>query len=117
MADVLIVLPVVTGKSEEWRRFAQQVQGSRLTEFTETIRDLGLESLSVWLADTRVGHIAVAHLTATRDPADMQDDLMKSQQPFSVWFKERVHVLHGVDLSSMLEELTAEHILDWKSDT
>jgi hypothetical protein len=116
LADVLMVLPVVTGKAEEWRRFAQQLQGSRQVEFTDALRDLGMESLSVWLANTQVGHIAVALFTSTRDPVDMQDMLTTSQQPFDVWFKERVRVLHGVDLSSMIGGLAAEHILDWTSD-
>lgn len=116
MADVLMVLPVVTGKSEEWRRFAQQLQGSRLIEFTDALRDLGMESLSMWLANTQVGHISVAHFTSTRDPVDMQDMLTTSKQPFDVWFKEYVRVLHGVDLSSMIGGLAAEHILDWTSD-
>ncbi|HEX5157642.1 MAG TPA: hypothetical protein VFW17_10540 [Ktedonobacterales bacterium] len=117
MADALIVLPIVAGKSEEWRRFVQQLQGSMLTEFTDAVHRLGVERLSVWLADTRIGHIAVADMKASRDLVDIQDDLMTSQEPFELWFKERVHALHGVDLSSSVGGLAAELICNWTTDS
>lgn len=99
MASFVVALPIVAGKEEPWRRFAQELMGSRLREYEGFRERIGLDGESVWLACPHGRETAVVHLE-TDDAARLLRRLTKSEHPFDVWLKEKLAEFHGCDLVS-----------------
>jgi hypothetical protein len=110
MAEMLVVFPVVPGKSEAWRRTMQEVAGSRRGEFQRALERWGIADLSVYLDSTRVGHVVVACMAVRDNPVDLQLRISASQDPFDRWFKEQVLAFHAVDLDGPPSGQVAERV-------
>ena len=91
------VLPVEPGKEEAWRRFLQELGGSRLEDFERARRRLGIGEVQVWLQRTRWGAMAVVHVEVD-DPARALSALADSDGPFERWLKRGIEEFHGVDV-------------------
>ncbi len=98
MPTLIMALPILPGKEEPWRRFIQELLGSRLQEYEGFKRRLGLDKESVWLAYSRRQELAVAYLE-TEDPKQILRRLVASEEPFDVWFKQKLMEFHGCDLT------------------
>lgn len=112
METILLTLPIVPGKQEAWRRFCQELQGARRTEFEASRRRLGITEEVVWLAHDTTGETAVLLLSAA-DPERALAGLAVSHTPFDRWFRRQVRNLHGVDLSQPVRSLYSERVLVW----
>ena len=91
---------VLPGKEEPWRRFVQELLGSRLEEYEGLRRRLGISGESVWLTRSPNGEMAIAYLEA-EEPERVVPLLAVSQEPFDLWFKGRLLELHGCDLKTL----------------
>jgi hypothetical protein len=98
MSALTFVAAILPGREEEWRRFVQEVTEERLYEYEGLRRHLGLRSESVWLARTKEGETAVVYLEA-ENPERILSTLGASEEPFDLWFKERLLEFHGLDLA------------------
>lgn len=98
MPNFVVALPVLPGKEEPWRRFAQELLGSRLREYEGFRERLGLRNESVRLVHSPRQELAVAHLEV-EDPERALKRLNASEEPFDVWFKLKLVELHGCDLA------------------
>ncbi len=98
MPNFVVALPVLPGKEEPWRRFAQELLGSRLREYEGFRERLGLRNESVRLAYSPRQEMAVAHLEI-EDPEQVLWLLTTSEEPFDVWFKQKLAEFHGCDLT------------------
>jgi hypothetical protein len=100
MPAVTLVVPIMPDREEQWRRFVQEVAEERLSEYEVLRRRLGIHDESVWLARAKGGQpVAVVHLEV-EDPGRMASALAASEEPFDLWFKERLLDCHGRDLAS-----------------
>jgi uncharacterized protein YndB with AHSA1/START domain len=97
MPAMTFVAPLLPGKEEEWRRFVQEVVEERLPEYEQLRQRLGIRNESVWLARTKGGEAAMVYLKA-EDPERIVPTLVASEEPFDLWFKERLLECHGRDL-------------------
>ncbi len=98
MAAVTFAASILPGREEEWRRFVQEVAEERLGEYEGLRRRLGISNESVWLARSRDGgETAMVYLEA-EDPGRIAPALAASEEPFDLWFKERLLECHGRDL-------------------
>lgn len=98
MPAMAFASPVLRGREEEWRRFAQELEGSRRHEYESFRRRLGIRAERVWLERTRGGEIAIAYLEAA-EPEMVVARLAASEEPFDMWFKEKLAEFHGCDPS------------------
>jgi hypothetical protein len=98
MSSLTFIAAIQPGREEEWRRFVQEVTEERLYEYEGLRRRLGLRSESVWLARTKEGETAVVYLEA-ENPERIVPTLGASEEPFDLWFKERLLEFHGPDLA------------------
>jgi ketosteroid isomerase-like protein len=109
---MVLLLPLVPGRSEGWRRFIQELLGSRRTAYAESRRRLGITRELLWLQHTPQEEVVIVYLEAY-DPAQSLWWLSRSQAPFDRWLRRKLHEWHGpVRLAAPLPEL----FLAWCDD-
>jgi hypothetical protein len=97
MSTAVLVLPILSDKEEEWRRFAQDLLEDRFGEYEALERLLGVRGVKVYLARTSRREVILAYVEA-EDPEEALRRLVASEEPFVEWFKEKLAELHGYDL-------------------
>ena len=95
--SLILALPIVRGKEEEWRRFAQELQETYPREYEDFRRRLGVRAERVWLMQESCGEVALAY-AEVEAPEVVIRRLAASEEPFDAWFKEKLLELHGYDL-------------------
>jgi hypothetical protein len=111
-----MVLPLLPGQSEPWRRFLQELQASRRTACDMACQRWGIRSLALWLTAGHAGDLVVAQLVLATDLAEVEERFARSQEPFDRWFAEQARVLHGVDLRHGMGRYRAELLAEWPED-
>ena len=97
MKSLILALPIVRGKEEEWRRFAQELKETYPREYEDLRRRLGVRAVRVWLVQGACGEVALTCAEAEA-PEEVIRRLAASEEPFDAWFKEKLLELHGYDL-------------------
>ena len=97
MPTAVLILPILSDREEEWRRFAQDLLGDRLGEYEGLGRSLGIRGVRVYLVRTFRREVIVAYVEA-EDPQGAFRRLVSSEEQFAEWFKEKLAELHGYDL-------------------
>ena len=97
-SGVGFVGPILAGREEGWRRFLQELAGSRREEYEDLRRRLGVTGQKVWLVRTRRGEAAVSYLEC-EEPTRIVARLAASTEPFDVWLKGKLSEFHGCDLA------------------
>jgi hypothetical protein len=95
---VYVVAPILPGKAEAWRRFMQEMLGSRRGEYEEARRRLGLRLEQAWISETRQVASGVVVIEADSLARGLAD-FLASTHPFDRWLREQLLVLHGLDLT------------------
>lgn len=100
MSSITFFGPLLPGKEEPWRRFLQQLLGSRLEEYEALRRRLGVSGEKVWLVRSRRCDVVVVRLEVEQPESGLRK-LADSCGIFDVWFKEKLGEFHGCDLSAL----------------
>ena len=98
MSGLKLTLPLGAGKVEAWRRFCQELSGSRRQPYEASRRRLGITRERLALVESPFGASAVTTLEAA-DVSLALAELIGSNLPFESWYRERLQDLHGVILS------------------
>ena len=98
MPSIVLTLPIVAGKVEAWRRFCQEMSGSRLPMYEASRRRLGITREQLALVETAFGSAAVTTLEA-QDVGQVLGQIITSAFPFDCWYREQVQELYGVNLA------------------
>ena len=104
MAGVILTFPIVAGKVEAWRRFFQELSGSRRQMYEVSRQRLGITHERVALIETAYGSTAVTTLEAP-DMDRVFGLIISSPLPFDRWYRDQVRALHGIDLAGYEEFL------------
>jgi hypothetical protein len=99
---VTVVISILPGKAEPWRRFRQELEGSRQKEFVTWCDHLGLKLRQIWLNDTSGGAVVLLNI----DVADQNSalaQLVDATQPFDCWLRAQILALHGLDLAKIAQ--------------
>ena len=96
--QIVFAEPIVAGEEEPWRRFLQELEGSRTEEYEDLKRRIGVRDVRVWLQRAAVGDLAIAHLEV-EEPQEILKLLAAADEPFDRWIKARLNEFHGLDLS------------------
>jgi len=95
---LLLAWDVPADQEEPWRRFLQEISGSRYEEYAQSRRWLGVSTESVWLIPKPSGGgVAVICLEA-EDPEQALRELAASEAPFDSWYGREMRKLFGFDL-------------------
>ena len=98
MAGISLTFPIVAGKVEAWRRFCQELAGSRRQMYEASRQRLGITRERLVLVETAFGSAAVTTLEAP-DVDRALGQIITSPLPFDRWYREQVRDLHGINLS------------------
>ena len=98
MAMFAMAFPILPGKTEAWKRFAEELQGARKSQFVESRKRLGVRERTV-LEPTPMGDFVVVTLEGD-DPAAAFAKFGQGTDEFTTWFKQHVLDVHGVDLAA-----------------
>jgi hypothetical protein len=107
------VLPILPGKQEAWRRFCQELAGSRHGEYEWSRQRLGITKECIWFAQMPQGEMAIVYLEMEH-PERVIVQLAISALPFDRWFRSQLLELHGVDVSQMLSTPCSEVLFLWQ---
>jgi len=97
MSGIVLTFPIVAGKVEVWRRFCQELSGSRLQMYLSSRRRLGITHERLILVETPFGATAVTTLEA-HDVGQVFSQIITSRLPFDVWYRQRLQEIHGINL-------------------
>jgi hypothetical protein len=98
MPGVILTFPIVAGKVEAWRRFCQELSGSRRQSYEASRQRLGITRERLALVETAFGSAAVTTLEAP-DVDRALGQIITSTLPFDRWYREQVLELHGINLA------------------
>lgn len=106
-------LPLRTEDLARWRDLQTELRTSRLHDFQETRRRVGVVRESFSLQETD-GTLLVIHVLEARDPKRAARRLCTSTDPFDTWLSEQVRQIHGADPWRLIAEgREAEDGFDW----
>lgn len=98
MAGIILTFPIMAGKVEAWRRFCQEMSGSRRHMYETSRQRLGITRERMALVETAFGSAAVTTLEAP-DVDRALGQIIASKLPFDRWYREKVQELHGINLA------------------
>src|SRR5665811_328388 len=96
MALLAIPIPILPGKTEQWRHFIDELRGSRFREFQESRRKLSIHERSFYQS-TPQGDMVVVTLEGD-NPAEAFQRFASMDDDFTRWFVQQVKEIHGFDL-------------------
>lgn len=114
MAIHAFVAPILPGKTEEWRKWQDELNGSRRQEFVDSRRRLGVHERT-FLQMTPQGDFVIVTLEGD-DPLGSFKRLAESDDSFSRWFVEKAKEYHGFDLRDVLGGPLSEMVIDTESE-
>ena len=112
MAVLAMVLPLLPGKTAEWRQRMAELAGPRRPEFAAARRRQGVTRERIWLQASPAGDLEILYLEVD-DPARAFQAIAASQEPFDVWFRGFAREHYGLDLTQPMTGPLPELILDW----
>ena len=113
MPVFLGAFPVLPGKADEVRKFAQETLG-RGEEFSASQKNSGVSREEWSLQETPMGDLVLVRFEAD-DVEKSFERLATSTDEFDVWFRSRVLDISGVDLAAPPEGAPPEFVLDWRA--
>ena len=110
MSGIVLTFPILAGKVEAWRRFCQEISGSRLQMYLSSRRRLGITYEQMALLETAFGATSVTTLEAN-DVGQALCQIITSIIPFDRWYRERMQELHGINLTGYEQFVHHEPLL------
>jgi len=99
MNAIVLAAPIVPEKLGEWKEFSRDLhEGPRHSDFAAFIKGAGLSRVRCWLQGGPGGDVALL-LYEGESPAGFLQQIATSQEPFAVWFRERVLECNGMDMT------------------
>jgi len=112
MATTAVAFPILPGKTEEARRFAQEAMGPRQNEAAASFRRLAVTRETWHLQSTPMGDMVIVVMEA-EDPAEAFKQWAASNDPFDRWFKQQAGAITGLDFNQPIPALP-EQVYEWQ---
>jgi len=93
-----LAFPILSGKTEQWRRFIAEMRGPRAADYAASRRQLGVRERT-FLQQTPQGDVVIVTLEGD-NPAQAFQRFGSLPGPFVQWFVQQVREIHGFDLSA-----------------
>jgi hypothetical protein len=113
MAVFLGAFPVLSGKDDDARKFAQETLG-RGEEFSASQKKAGVTKEEWSLQQSPMGSLILVRFECD-DIENAFSQLAQSTDGFDVWFRNRVKEVTGVDLAEPSDAAPPDMILDWRA--
>lgn len=109
MPGIVLTFPILAGKVESWRRFCQELSGSRRMTYEASRQRMGIIRERLALIESIFGATSVTTLEAD-DMGLALGQIISSNFPFDVWYRERLLDMHGINLDRY-EQFTVQALL------
>jgi len=106
--------PVLPGKVEAARAFANETMGAQRSGYDESQKRGGITRETWSIQETPDGNAFILVWFESPDPEKSFVELAQDASDFAVWFRKQVKEVSGVDLAETPEG-GPELILDWKA--
>lgn len=114
----LLAWEVSADQEEPWRRFLQELSGSRNEEYAESRRRLGISAQSVWLAPKPSGGGVIVVILEAEAPELAFKlalrELAASETPFDSWYGTQMRGLFGSDRAHSPRVASGELLFAWR---
>ena len=114
MSLYAFVAPIQPNKTEEFRQFVKELNGSRKEEYESSRAKAGFQRESIFLQNTPNGEMFVV-IQEADSQKDALDSLRGMKDSFNVWFFQKLKDIHGVDILGADVPLN-ELLLDYRSE-
>jgi hypothetical protein len=105
-----VAFPILPGKTDEWRAWMGELNGTRREAFTESRRRAGVQERT-FLQSTPMGDLVIVTLEGD-DPGRAFGKMLSADDDFAKWFIARAQEIHGVDLSVRPTGAPSELVVD-----
>ncbi len=96
MAMLAMAVPILPGKTDQWRGFVEELRSNRYNDYVESRKRLGVRERA-FLQETPHGDMVILALDGD-DPARAFQSFGTAHDPFTDWFVQQVQEIHGFDL-------------------
>lgn len=99
MQRIAMVVPIKPGKTEDIRKYVDELTGSRADDDAALQREVGVRRQTVWLHPTEAGESLVIY-QEVEDPERFRtkmEELAASGHPHLAWKRERYRELYDYD--------------------
>ncbi|MBI2955157.1 MAG: hypothetical protein HYY30_12635 [Chloroflexi bacterium] len=110
MALMAMVIPILPGKTEQWRRFTEELRGPRARDYAASRQRLGVRERA-FIQSIPQGDMIIVTVEGDNPVAAFQR-FGASNDDFTKWFVQQVKEIHGLDLSSPSQWPMPEMVLD-----
>jgi len=110
MALLAVAFPIPAGKTEQWKKFIGELSGPRKGEFAASRKRLGVRERT-FLQHTPQGDLVIVTLEG-ENPGKAFAEFGKGTDAFTMWFKQQVSEIHGMDLSAPPPGPMPEMVID-----
>jgi len=98
MAMMAVAFPILPGKTDAWKHFIAELNGSRKAEFVAS-REKAHVREQTYFQSTPMGDLVIVTLSG-EDPGRSFGEMSSADDAFTHWFVEQVKELHGVDVAA-----------------
>jgi len=92
-----ITIPVLKGKTEQLKKFSDDLNGRYKSEFNESRKKLGVQERT-FLQSTPQGDVVIVTLEG-KDPEGAFQKMGQGTDEFTKWFVAQAKEIHGIDIS------------------
>ncbi len=97
MALLAMSIPILTGKTGQWRSFVGELRGARQRDYVASRQRLGVRERT-FFQSTPQGDLVIVTLEGD-DPAGAFQRFGAGDDAFTRWFVQQVKEVHGFDLT------------------
>jgi len=110
MAMMAVAFPILPGKTAEWRSFMAELNGARNADFVASRQRAHVRE-QTFLQATPMGDLVIVTLQG-EDPGRSFGEMLAQDDAFTIWFREQVQAVHGVDLLAPMAGPPSELVID-----
>jgi len=108
-----MTVPILPGKTEQWKKFRDDINGKYSNEFTESRKKLNVHERT-FLQTTPKGDFVIVTLEG-ENPGSAFKNFGTGSDSFTQWFTKEVKEIHGIDLKSPTQSPMPELAIDSRS--
>ena len=99
MSLFAMAVPILPGKTEQWKRFMEQLNGPRRSDYEASRQRLGVHERT-FFQSTPQGDLVIVTLEGD-NPEAAFGRFVSGDDDFTRWFLQEAKDLHGLDLTQM----------------
>ncbi len=97
MPDYAFAVPIVPGQEPHYRETFAELEGPRRDEYQAALAAAGVRRQAIWLLEAPESTFAVIYIDADDETSGIR--FASADAPFNEWFRERMKVALGFDIS------------------